>query len=243
MSVKRKAPSLTFAEAYHAAQTFLVHIGAAPERLDEPADGIVEFEGNGFVSRLKYDDTPVKQGAILGLLKTTEGRGNTPILFSATSFTGAAEVFGENLNVALFTITSHGDMNPRSPAAHHLMPREQFDAPFVPVVPEEEQDRPAGVWMPGQTGIQDHEWVDCQVCGTTHHPEANFCHRCGASLTRKNRIDPTEPRQRAVYQSSTTPPPLEVRRTGATRAARGRRHDDDLRCRNCGSTDIEVLVE
>ena len=75
---------------------------------------------------LKYDDIPVKQGAILGLLKTAEGQAKTPILFSATSFTGAAEVFGENLNVALFTITNHGDMSPRSPAAHQLMPSEQF---------------------------------------------------------------------------------------------------------------------
>ena len=239
MTVKRKSPSLTFAQAYHAAQTFLVHIGATPERLDEPADGIVEFEGNGFLSRLKYDDIPVKQGAILGLLKMAEGQGKTPILFSATNFTGAAEVFGENLNVALFTITSHGDMSPRSPAAHQLMPGEQFEAPFAPEVPEEEQDRPAGVWIPGQSGIQDHEWLDCQVCGTTHHPEANFCHRCGASLVRKNRINPTESKRRAAFQSNTPPPPLEVRR----QANRRRPHDDGLRCRTCGSIDIEVLAD
>jgi hypothetical protein len=242
MPRKRTAPSLKFAETYHAAQTFLVHVGATPTSLDEPADGIVEFESEHHYSRLRYDDAPITQGAILALLKHVEDRGKTPILFSASGFTGAAEVFGENLNVALFTITPYGDMTPRSPAAHALMPAEPFEPPFAPVVPDEERDRPPGVWMPGQGGIADHEWLDCAVCGTTHHPEANFCHRCGAALARKNRAIPTS-RRRATFDSATTPPPVEVReKATSARRARERSHDHDsaMRCRNCGSTDIEV---
>ena len=202
MPVKRRAPILSFAEAYHAAQTFLVHIGATPTHIDEPADGIAEFEGNGYFSRLRYDDAPVTQGAILALLKHIEGDDSIPILFSASDFTGAAEVFGENLNVALYAITPIGDMHPRSPAAHQLLPHARFEAPFAPVVDEEELDRPPGIWMPGQSsGVADHEWLDCEVCGTTHHPEANFCHRCGASLSRKNRVVPTA-RRRATLESA-----------------------------------------
>ncbi len=133
-------------------------------------------------------------------------------------------------------------MVPRSPAAHALMQGESFDPPFAATTNEEDTDRPAGVWMPGQSGIQDHEWLDCQECGTTHHPEANFCHRCGASLTRRNRVVPTAAKTRVSFQSSTTPPPLEVKRRAAT-LSRDRAHDhtDSMRCRNCGSDDIEIL--
>lgn len=246
MPTKRVAPSLTFAEAYHAAQTFLVHIGAPPTRLEEPANGIVEFESDGYMSRLRYHDAPLTQGAILGLLKYVEGRPEAPILFSVSGFTGSAEVFAENLHVALFVITPIGDMEPHSPSARSLMPRTPFEPPFADVAHEEETDRPPGVWMPGQTGgIADHEWIDCQVCGTTHHPEANYCHRCGAALKRKQRVIPTA-RRRSTLESATTPPPPEVRRRAAAQAAgapeAGPRHEHvaAMRCRNCGSRDIEV---
>ncbi len=243
MNRKRRAPSLTFSETYHAVQSFLVHIGATPTELDEPADGIVAFSGGGFWSRLRYDDAAVTQGAILALLNSIDDDSATPALFSATGFTGSAEVFGENLNVALFNVAPTGDMVPRSPAAHNLMPVEPFEPPFGTTSNEEDLDRPPGVWMPGQSGIADHEWIDCQVCGTTHHPEANFCHRCGASLVRRNRVVPTA-KTRASFQSSTTPPPLEVQRRAATLSReRLHEHTDAMRCRNCGSDDIEILDE
>lgn len=241
MPLKRRAPSLSFAQAYHAAQSFLVHIGATPTRLDEPADGIVEFEGNGFFGRLRYDDAPLAQGAILGLLRQIEDDEGTvtPILFSATGFSGAAEVFGENLDVALFTIAPSGDMLPRSPSAHHLMPAERFEPPFAPEEPEEDGDRPPGVWLPGQSGIADHEWIDCTVCGTTHHPEANYCHKCGASLVRKQRVIPTA-RRRGTLQSGGTAP-IESRRQMSTQRPRSHDHAGAMRCRNCGFSDIDVL--
>ena len=190
---------------------------------------------------MRYDDAPITQGAILALLKYVEGRDKAPILFSASDFSGAAEVFGENLNVALFAITKLGDMEPRSPAAHAMMPTERFEAPFAPVAREEDLDRPPGVWMPGQTGIADHEWLDCQVCGTTHHPEANFCHRCGASLARKNRVIPTS-RRHTTLETATTTPPVGVRRRDAAQASAEHDHPSSMRCRNCGSTDIDVEI-
>jgi hypothetical protein len=242
MPLKRKAPRLAFAEAYHAAQSFLVHLDMAPSRVDEPADGIVELVSDEYFARLRYDDTPVSQGAILALLKIVENKDLIPILFSASGFTGAAEVFGENLNVALFSIDAEGDAIPRSPAAHQLMPHERFEPPFA-VVDENDPnlDRPAGVWLPGQSedGIADHEWLDCPVCGTTHHPEANFCHRCGAGLARKTRVSPTVTR-RGGAMAKAPAPPIEMRRQAGTH-----RHSEthSMRCRNCGSDDIEVLEE
>ena len=44
-------PTLSLAEAYHAAQTWLIHAGAVPERVDEPVDGVIEMEGGGLFSR------------------------------------------------------------------------------------------------------------------------------------------------------------------------------------------------
>ena len=175
MPRKRTAMSLTFAEAYHAAQTFLVHIGATPTSLDEPTDGIVEFQGVGFISRLRYDNAALTQGSLLALLKTAEESGETPILFSASGFTGSAEVFGENLKVALFSITETGDMHPFSAAARQLAEGLPFDPPFADAEPDEDLDRPPGVWMPGEdSGVADHEWIDCETCGTTHHPRCQL---------------------------------------------------------------------
>ena len=237
MPLKRRAPSLSFSEAYSAAQSFLVHIGMAPDTVNEPADGIVEMSGEGYTSRLRYDDAPVGQGAILALLKQTEESGDAAILFSASGYTGSAEVFAGNLNVALFEVDRHGGIGPRSPAAHQRMPAEAFEPPFLPSDPNAlDADRPPGAWMPGQgDGIADHEWLDCAVCGTTHHPEANFCHRCGAQLSRKHRIDPTGRRDQPGGAGSL---PSEARRKSK---ARQRSRPRSMRCTVCGSTEIEVV--
>lgn len=242
MPRKRTAMSLTFAEAYHAAQTFLVHIGATPTSLDEPADGIVEFQGAGFISRLRYDNAALTQGSLLALLKTAEESGETPILFSASGFTGSAEVFGENLKVALFSITETGDMHPFSAAARQLAEGLPFDPPFADAEPDEDLDRPPGVWMPGEdSGVADHEWIDCETCGTTHHPDANFCHKCGASLARKNRLNPTS-KGKSSAASRPAGAPREVRQRTAPATNGRHEHPDSMRCRNCGSDDIEVLA-
>ena len=241
MPLKRTAPRLSFAEAYHAAQSFLAHLGEAPSRLDEPADGIVDLESGELFSRLRYDDTPIGQGGILGLLKATEGMEKIPILFSASGFSGSAEVFGKNLHAALFSITTEGDIVPRSPAAHHLMPIEPFDPPFAELAENDpEQSRPDGVWIPGESAeeIADHEWIDCPACGTTHHPEANFCHRCGATLATKRRLSPASAGRRRKPPKAVVPPSDRAEPRGETHEHPGPR---TMRCRNCGSDDVEVL--
>lgn len=241
---KRSPPALSFSEAYHAAQSFLAHIDAAPSRLEEPADGIVEFIGDHYHGRLRYDDAPLTQAAILAFLKSTEESDKrVSILFSASGFTSSAELFGENLHVALFSIGAIGDILPISSAAHQLSPAEQFEPAFAQAIDEEEQDGRSGDGLAGEaSGIADHEWLDCEVCGTTHHPEANYCHRCGTSMTKRSRAMPAA-RARASLESSTTPP-LEVRkRATATRPASEAADvpDSNMRCRNCGSHDVEVV--
>ena len=240
MPVKRSAPRLTLAEAYQAAETFLVHIGATPSRLEEPLDGIVEFEGSGYFSRLRYDDAPVAQAAVLALLKQIEGRDQTPILFSASGFSDSAEVFADNVNVALFSMTEIGDVEARGRAAQHLLPSKRFEPPFAPSA-DEDADRPPDTSMQGQSAIADHEWLDCPTCGTTHHPDANFCHRCGAGLSRKNRVDPTTRRRK--LDMADAPDPVEVRNRAAAQAGTAESHGrtGTLRCVNCGSLDIEML--
>ena len=233
MPLNPNAPTLTLAESYSASQTFLVHIGAPPTVVAEPVDGIVEMVGGGYFSRLRYNDIPITQGAILALLKLTEDTDDAPVLFSASGFTGAAEVFGENLNVALFEVTPIGDIVPHSKAAHALMPTEPFEPPFPGNSVDEASDRPKGPWLPGvNSEIADHEWLDCPSCGTTHHPTANFCHKCGADLTRKSRVVPT-----ARADESATPSqalPIEPRR---------RAKASSYRCRVCGSDDVEFVAD
>lgn len=231
MHLRRRAPSLSFAEAYHAAQSFLVHIGAAPTRLDERTDGIVEFSGNDYMGRLRYETTVLKQGAVLALLKRVDDESTTPpILFSATDFTSSAEVFATHRNVALFTITPTGDVVPRSPAAEQLMPEEPFEAPFAVDEPaEDDDDLPGGVWVQGLSEIADHEWLVCRVCGTTHHPDAAYCHKCGTALDQESRgLSGARSKRSGSTRGAL---PLEMKRTMTTTAT--------LRCRNCGSTDIE----
>jgi hypothetical protein len=163
-----------------------VHVGAPPSEVAEPVDGIVEMIGAGLYSRLRYDDAPVTHGAILALLKQTDGQDTVPLLFSPTELTGAAEALGENLKVASFEVTPIGDAVPQSPAARSLMPHEQFEPPFRPENDPNATDGLAG-GMLSAPEIAAHEWVDCPSCGTTHHPSANFCHICGADMTERLR--------------------------------------------------------
>ena len=242
MPLTRKTPRLTLAEACSAAQSFLVHIEAPPSKVDEPADGIVEMVGSDYFARVRYDDAPVTQRAVLALLRHADDLDASPILFSVSGFTSSAVALGENITVALFEVSPIGDIASRTQAAHSLMPEERFEPPYKPEgYDEHEGDRPPGKWLPGQDGgIADHEWLDCPSCGTTHHPEANFCHKCGAGLARKNRIVPTAAPE--SDDEATRRLPIEARRRAKARErdGAGPRDTSSYRCRVCGSRDIAV---
>ncbi len=244
MPRQRAGSSLTLSEAYHAAQTFLVHIGATPDKVNEPVDGIVEFEGRGYFSRLRYDDEPVIQAAVLGLLKQVEEQDKTPILFTATGFSSSAELVGDRMDVALFSIMPDGDMKARTRSAQNLMTAEPFEPPFADALKDRKTDGTSSIWMAGHGALPDHEWVDCPSCGTTHHPDANFCHRCGASLARKNRVDPTALRRDSPDGADAPDQDATRSRAPAHIVAAGSPGDvATMRCRNCGSHDIESANE
>ena len=127
---RASTPRLSLAEAYHAAQSFMVHVGAIPTRVDEPVDGIVELEGDEFMARIKFDHKPIGQSAILALIKMAGNQDGILIMFSLTGFTESAHEMAESHGVALFVIDVAGDMTAMSSTAKAMMPDEPFIAPF-----------------------------------------------------------------------------------------------------------------
>ena len=237
-------PRLSLAEAYHAAQSFMVHIGAIPTRVDEPVDGIVELEGDEFIARIKFDHDPIGQGAILALIKVADEHEGVHAMFSLTGFSEAAHELAEAHAVALFVIDVSGDMTAVSAAAKAMMPDEPFVAPFVDpgVVDFPVADDPEAP-IEGDVPILDHEWLDCPSCGTTHHPSANFCASCGNTITKRN-----TPSKRST--SKPKPDQKGAARSMGDRALSSRQPmapldpvpgRPTLQCRTCGSHDIELI--
>jgi len=235
-------PRLSLAEAYLVAQSFLGHIRAVPSRVDEPVDGIVELEGGGLLSRVKYDKVPIGQGAVLALLKAGQGHDVDLCLFSVTGFAHSAISFADSRAVALFNLTPQGSVEPVTTAARILMPREPFDSPLaVPVFAEHEEEIAANLPDP-ELGIPKDErltprerdrWRDCPRCGTRHHQDSRFCASCGNDLTKRVHTlhSPTGPKQVTAPSPSGMGIPVPPQANGGP----------TLRCRTCGSQDIELV--
>lgn len=252
-----EAGRLSLAEAYHAAQTFLTHIEFIPDRVDEPVDGVIELEGSDFLARVKFERDQVGQGALIALIKAASENNKARLLFSATGFSGSVREMAETHAIALLEIGPDGAMVPCSTSARSLMSSNAYVAPFAdPTVvsfPEEEQTNP---FAKDLAPIADEDWLECPSCGTTHHPEANFCATCGGSViargelgTRANvgkaagdRALPTNPAATTVSAPPEPAPPLPQAQPPAeappsappTRGAQ-------LRCRTCGSHDIDLI--
>lgn len=236
-----QSPQLSLAEAYLVAQSFLGHIRAVPSRVDEPVDGVVELEGGGLLSRVKYDKVPIAQGAVLALLKAGEGHDVDLCLFSVTGFAHSAISFADSRAVALFDLTPQGTVEPVTTAARILMPRDPFESPLAepPFDGHAEQiDVPQPDAEPGLlddeplTPKQRTRWRDCPRCGTRHHVAARFCASCGNDLTKRVHTlhNPQAPKVAApAATGSGIPVPPQV---GG---------GPSLRCRTCGSHDIELI--
>jgi hypothetical protein len=228
-------PTLSLAEAYHAAQTWLIHAGAVPERVDEPVDGVIEMEGGGLFSRIRYDRLKIGQAAILALLKHVADTDLSPVLFSVSGYSDSAQAFADNHAVALYTIDSTGDVIPHTSAARLLMPKEEFIPPFSAagedhyvVIMEDDTDAPELEEVVEEVAVDRGSWKDCPNCGTSHHTDASFCVTCGADLTK--RVVQLKPRP--------SPPSRSQEGTPVPESPTGR---PTLRCRTCGSHDIELL--
>jgi ribosomal protein L37E len=240
-----RTPTVSLAEAYHVAQRWLTFLGAVPEQITEPADGIIELRSSGLVTRIKFDRTAVAPSAILAMLKATDGEAVRRLLFSVTGFTDGAKSLGESRGFGLFDIDAIGDVHPHTTYARSLVPKEPLEPAFLHS-PTPEEDAPAVPVNPFGPVEEDaeSEWIDCPRCGVTQHHSVEVCVSCGADVTVRGRISSGSP-QGVVSQSPLTtaakPSPLLTQPPAATPVPPSTPGSGPrLRCRTCGSHDIEL---
>ncbi len=229
-----RTPTVSLAEAYHVAQRWLTFLGAVPEQVNEPADGIIELRSAGLVTRIKFDRAAVAPSAILAMLKATDGEAVRRLLFSATGFTGGAKQLGESRGFGLFDIDAVGDVHPHTTYARSLVPSEPLEPAFLhsPRPEVEEPELPVNPFGPIDENAAD-EWVDCPRCGVSQHHAIEVCVSCGAELSTARPM-PAPP----LAAGAQSPGPAAAPAPGMARApAAG---GPKLRCRTCGSHDIEL---
>ena len=231
-----RTPTVSLAEAYHVAQRWLTFLGAVPEKIVEPADGIIELRSAGLVTRIKFDRTAVAPSAILAMLKATDGEPVRRLLFSVTGFTDGAKSLGEGRGFGLFDIDAVGDVHPHTTYARSLVPSEPLEPAFLhtPSRAEEEDAAPVNPFGPVDVEAPG-EWSDCPRCGVTQHHSVDVCVSCGADMSTRGRV---------VAPTSGIQPPgapaAPVRAQSATAVPRAPAGGPRLRCRTCGSHDIEL---
>ena len=235
-----RTPTVSLAEAYHVAQRWLTFLGAVPEKITEPADGIIELRSAGLVTRIKFDRVAIAPSAILAMLKATDGEPVRRLLFSVTGFTDGAKSLGESRGFGLFDIDAIGDVHPHTTYARSLIPSEPLEPAFLhtPTSDQGGPDMPVNPFGPLDENA-DTEWSDCPRCGVTQHYSVDVCVSCGADMTERGRVVAPSPQAgpgQVVTQrqmASATPPPTAAPRAPAAGGPR-------LRCRTCGSHDIEL---
>lgn len=235
-----RTPTVTLAEAYHVAQRWLTFLGAVPEKVTEPADGIIELRSAGLVTRIKFDRVAVTPSAILAMLKATDGEAVRRLLFSATGFTDGAKSLGESRGFGMFDIDAMGDVHPHTTYARSLVPSEPLEPAFLhsPSVEETGGEAPLNPFGPVEEGTPG-EWIDCPRCGITQHHSVDLCVSCGADMAERGRmVSPAGPNSLAAG------PAAAQHQLGGQPAASGVPKapvgGPRLRCRTCGSHDIEL---
>lgn len=245
MSEQDDPGRLGLSEAYHVANRWLTYVGDTPRAIEEPVDGVVELIGSGFHARIRIDAVPLQQGAVLALLRAVADTEEPRLmLWSVSGFTNGAVAFADTQGVSLFSITADGDVVARNSHGRLLMPAEPLEPAFAsPIVTE-----PEAVLAPEPA--EEHEddegapivWRDCPRCGATHHPRANFCASCGADLHARLQV-------LGAAGGAAIPQPSKLEDRGQARPSRSssepvpqpRPDAPSLRCRTCGSHDIELI--
>lgn len=239
-----RTPTVSLAEAYHVAQRWLTFLGAVPEKITEPADGIIELRSAGLVTRIKFDRSAIAPAAILAMLKATDGEAVRRLLFSVTGFTDGAKSLGESRGFGLFDIDAIGDVHPHTTYARSLVPSEPLEPAFLhmPTPEEDEATAPVNPFGP----VEEHgadQWIDCPRCGVTQHHSVEICVSCGADVTARGRV--------ATSPASIPRPPVPQPAPGPLLAQQPPSPSGSpvpqaplggprLRCRTCGSHDIEL---
>jgi len=238
------ARHLSLDEAYEAAFVWLDAFGELPSSITEPAANVIEMRGESVLARIRWSETPVAQGAVLALLRAADEPARL-ILFSPSGFSAGARTLAESQGVALFRLDADGRAVAVNSFAELLQP-DDVPAPFAPKTAADPAPpptvtaprRPAAgespappmaallpppVEEPGDLRLEPRralgtdatpERIACPECGFSHGPTARFCTRCGADL-----------------RASSNPAPSTPPRAAAP----------TLRCRTCGSHDIELI--
>lgn len=233
-----RTPTVSLAEAYHVAQRWLTFLGAVPEKITEPADGIIELRSAGLVTRIKFDRTAIAPSAILAMLKATDGEAVRRLLFSVTGFTDGAKSLGEGRGFGLFDIDAVGDVHPHTTYARSLVPSEPLEPAFLHTPSPEEADDsvPANPFGPVDEEVPG-EWTDCPRCGVTQHHSVEICVSCGADMSSRGRV--VAPGVGAVPGPVSSAAPVQMK-PAATAVPRAPAGGPRLQCRTCGSHDIEL---
>ena len=241
--VTEPSKQLTLDQAYQAAYLWLDHAGDPPVEISEPAHGSVELITERAFVRVRSSDAPVEQSSVLALLRAAE-TGKRLVIFSPSGFSPGALSIAETQGIALYTLDPTGQAIAETTHARAMEPDEPPEPPFAPSKPAEEDDfwgdltRPDAVaTAPEATGDENDpgiqaattDWADCPNCGATHYRNARFCRDCGTNLQEAMTQGPPP------NQAPGAPPAALV--SAAPRGTSGSR----LRCRTCGSHDIELI--
>jgi hypothetical protein len=234
----KQPKQLTLDQAYQAAFLWLDHIGDPPMEISEPAHGSVELITERAFVRVRSSEAPVEQSSVLALLRAAES-GKRLVIFSPSGYSPGALSIAETQGIALYTLDPYGSAIPETTHARAMAPDEMPDPPFAPstepdedywggftpsAAPVEPEPQSDATTDPGiQAATTD--WADCPTCGATHFHNARFCRECGTNLQAASRL------AQPTAQSPTAGPSAPVRGTVGSQ----------LRCRVCGSHDIELI--
>lgn len=244
-------PQLTLDQAYQAAFLWLDHIGEPPGTISEPADGVIELRTDKYLARIRWSRSPINQAAVLAILRV-EDDPERRALFSATGYTPGAVSLADTQGVALFTIDAAGNAIPENAHASALMPATQPEPPFAPHEMAHAEPR---VPNTDDTSYDLSDWIECPNCGTTHHKMANFCRTCGTNLhggpsLQQDEAETPPPAEEQPRAVNVAPPPVQLwsvpdedpaNSARATRVPPAEPGQPTLRCRTCGSHDIELI--
>lgn len=234
--VKKSTKQLTLDQAYQAAYLWLDYVGDPPIEISEPAHGSVELITERAFVRVRSSEAPVEQSSVLALLRAAEP-GKKLVIFSPSGFSAGALSIAETQGIALFTLDPTGTAVAETTHARVMQPAILPDPPFVPLPKSSKDDfwddltsrtphpKPEDAAAIPGIDAATTDWADCPQCGATHYRNAKFCRECGTSLQDARHDSPV---------SSVVEPqgPEAPRSTTGTK----------LRCRTCGSHDIELIT-
>ncbi len=242
MATKRKK-QLTLDQAYQAAYLWLDHAGDPPLEISEPAHGSVELITERAFVRVRSSDSPVEQSSVLALLRAADS-GKKLVIFSPSGFSPGALSIAETQGIALYTLDSIGRAIAETTHARAFAPEQEPEPPFAPAATATEDDfwgdlvqdspQPLGGAPDAASAFEPEiqaattDWADCPVCGATHYRNAKFCRECGTNLQDHHWSEDAEDDTAASALNA------------AGAATRGTT-SSMLRCRTCGSHDIELI--